>query len=96
MEEFSCKRHFVIFVTEDFKSKNHLQIDTIKCYALTKGPCFCFAMKKVVPHIEICIFGAMLTNVKTNMKSCMFQKEPNLCFKYVVHCSNSKDSKLNM
>ena len=26
------KRHFVVFVTENFRTNNHLQIDTIKCY----------------------------------------------------------------
>ena len=31
------RRHVVIFVDEIFESKNHLQIDTIKCYCLKKG-----------------------------------------------------------
>ena len=36
-EEIIQRRHVVIFVDELFESKNHLQIDTIKCYCLKKG-----------------------------------------------------------
>ena len=35
-EEIFQRRHVVIFADEIFESKNHLQIDTIKCYCLEK------------------------------------------------------------
>ena len=34
--------HIVIFADESFKFKNHLQIDTVKCYAYKNGLQFHF------------------------------------------------------